>query len=135
MDSLLGLLQKDDKNVMTAVVQGVIPVLVRLLDSSCLEMKEKMVAAISRVSCGSSKHIFKEGGIECLRNFWDSSPNPKSLEIAVGFIRHLASCPLTADALIVGGFIPLLEDTLSCGVLAIRIVAARAVYELALTRK
>ncbi|KAK8507024.1 hypothetical protein V6N12_008374 [Hibiscus sabdariffa] len=57
MDSLLGLLQKDDKNVMTAVVQGVIPVLVRLLDSSCLEMKEKMVAAISRVSCGSSKHV------------------------------------------------------------------------------
>ncbi|KAK8483024.1 hypothetical protein V6N11_038115 [Hibiscus sabdariffa] len=126
MDSLLGLLQKDDKNVMTAVVQGVIPVLVRLLDSSCLEMKEKMVAAISRVSCGSSKHVLIAliaEGLLLLNHLL------RVLE------SHLASCPLTADALIVGGFIPLLEDTLSCGVLAIRIVAARAVYELALTRK
>ncbi|GMJ13991.1 hypothetical protein like AT5G50900 [Hibiscus trionum] len=263
MDSLLDLLQEDDKNVMIAVAQGVVPVLARLLDSSCLEMKEKTVAAISRVSSvESSKHvliaegllllnhllrvlesgsgfakekacialqalsfskenaraigsrggisslleicqsgsagsqalaagvlkilasfdeikeniieesavfvliglaasgtalaqensigclcylvsddeslkllIFKEGGIECLRNFWDSSPNPKSLEVSVNFVRQLASCPLIADALIADGFIPRLKDALNCGVLAVRIASARAVYELSFNSK
>ncbi|KAK9010401.1 hypothetical protein V6N11_036911 [Hibiscus sabdariffa] len=41
MDSLIGLLQEDDKNMMIVVAQGVVSMLVRLLDSSCLEMKEK----------------------------------------------------------------------------------------------
>ena len=34
MDSLLGLLSEDDKNVIISVAQGVVPVFVRLLDSS-----------------------------------------------------------------------------------------------------
>ena len=34
LDSLLGLLQEDDKNVLIAIAQGIIPLLVRLLDSS-----------------------------------------------------------------------------------------------------
>ncbi|KAL4296812.1 hypothetical protein GQ457_12G006590 [Hibiscus cannabinus] len=262
MDLLLDLLQEDDKNVMIVVAQGVVPVLVRLLDSSCLEMKEKTVAAISRVSSvESSKHvliaegllllnhllrvlesgsgfakekacivlqalsfskenaraigsrggisslleicqagtpgsqalaagvlknlasfdeikenfveesavfvliglaasgtalaqensigclcylvsddeslkllIFEEGGIECLRNFWDS-PNPKSLEVAVDFVRQLASCPLIADALISDGFVPRLKDALNCGGLAVRIAAARAVYGISFNSK
>ncbi|KAK8488937.1 hypothetical protein V6N13_060944 [Hibiscus sabdariffa] len=263
MDLLLDLLQEDDKIVMIVVAQGVVPVLVRLLDSSCLEMKEKTVAAISMVSSvESSKHvliaegllllnhllrvlesgsgfakekacialqalsfskenaraigsrggisslleicqagtpgsqalaagvlkilasfdeikenfveesavfvliglaasgtalaqensigclcylvsddeslkllIFEEGGIECLRNFWDSSPNRKSLEVAVDFVRQLASCPLIADALIADGFGPRLEDALNCGGLAVRIAAARAVYGLSFNSK
>ena len=55
MDSLLGLLQEDDKNVMIAMEQGVVPVLVRLLDSSSLEMKEKTIGAISRGINGGIK--------------------------------------------------------------------------------
>ncbi|PPS14200.1 hypothetical protein GOBAR_AA06365 [Gossypium barbadense] len=263
MDSLLGLLQEDDKNVMIAVAQGVVPVLVRLLDSSSLEIKEKTVAVISRVSSvESSKHVLiaegllllnhllrvlesgscfakekacialqalsfskenaraigsrggisslleicqagtpgsqafaagvlkvlasldeikenfieenavfvliglaasgtalaqensigclcnlvsddenlkllivKEGGIECLKNFWDSSPNPKSLEVAVDFVRQLASSPHIADALIAEDFIPRLESALNCRVLAVRIAAARAVYVLGFNSK
>ncbi|OMO93774.1 Armadillo [Corchorus olitorius] len=263
MDSLLGLLQEDDKNVMIAVAQGVVPVLVRLLDSSSLEMKEKTVAAISRVSTvESSKHVLiaegllllnhllrvlesgsgfarekacialqalsfskenaraigsrggisalleicqagtpgsqafaagvlknlasfdeikenfieenavfvliglaasgtalaqensigclcnlvsndenlkllivKEGGVECLKNFWDSSPNPKSLEVAVELVRQLASCPLIADALVADGFVARLVTVLNCGVLGVRIAAARAVYELGFNSK
>jgi len=59
MDSLLGLIHEDDKNVLIAVDQGVVPVLVHLLDSrSSVEIKEKAVSAISRVSVvGSSKHL------------------------------------------------------------------------------
>ncbi|XP_022738281.1 uncharacterized protein LOC111291011 [Durio zibethinus] len=263
MDSLLGLLQEDDKNVMIAVAQGVVPVLVRLLDSSSLELKEKTVAAISRVSTvESSKHVLiaegllllnhllrvlesgsgfgkekacmalqalscskenaraigsrggvsslleicqagtpgsqafaagvlknlasfyeikenfieenavfvliglassgtalaqensisclcnlvfddenlklltvKEGGIECLKNFWDSSPNPKSLEVAVELVRHLASCPPIAEALVADDFVARLVAVLNCGVLGVRIAAARAVYVLGFNSK
>ncbi|XWS47763.1 hypothetical protein CRYUN_Cryun13aG0012900 [Craigia yunnanensis] len=264
MDSLIGLLQEDEKNVMIAVAQGVVPVLLRLLDwSSLLEIKEKTVAAISRVSTvESSKHILiaegllllnlllrvlesgsgfakekacialqalsfskenaraigsrggisslleicqagtpgsqafaagvlknlasfdvvkdnlieeyvvfvligladsgtafahensigclcnlvyedenlklltvKEDGIECLKNCWDSSPNPKSLELAVEFVRQLASCPLIAEALVADGFVSRLVAVLNCGVLGVRIAAAKAVYELGFNSK
>ncbi|GKV36346.1 hypothetical protein SLEP1_g44487 [Rubroshorea leprosula] len=263
MDSLLGLLQEDDKNVTIAVAQGVVPVLVRLLDSSSFEMKEKAVAAISRVSLvDSSKHVLiadgllllnhlprvlesgsgfakekacialqalslskenaraigsrggisslleicqagtpgsqafaagvlrnlaacseirenfieenavfvliglassgtalaqenaigclanlasddqslklliaKEGGIECLNNFWDSSPTEKSLEVAVELLRHLASCPPIAEVLVSDGFIARVVAVLNCGVLGVRIAAARAVYELGFSSK
>ncbi|KAK8586529.1 hypothetical protein V6N13_010119 [Hibiscus sabdariffa] len=263
MDSLLGLLQEDDKNVMIAVAQGVVPVLVRLLDSSCLEMKEKTVAAISRVSTvESSKHVLiaegllllnhllrvlesgsgfakekacialqaltfskenaraigsrggisslleicqagtpgsqafaagvlknlasfdeikenfieenavfvliglassgtalaqensigclcnlvsndsnlkllvvKEGGIQCLKNFLDSSPNPKGLEVALEFIRHLSSLHPIAESLVADGFIARLVSALNSGASGVRIAAAKAVFELGFSSK
>ncbi|KAJ7957194.1 U-box domain-containing protein [Quillaja saponaria] len=263
MDSLLGLLQEDDKNVMIAVAQGVVPVLVRLLDSSCMEMKEKIVSAISRVSMvDSSMHVLiaegllllnhllrvldsgsgfakekasitlqalsfskdharaigsrggisslleiclagtpgsqasaagvlrnlavfteirenfieenaivvllglsasgtalaqenafgclsnlvsddeslrllivKEGGLECLKNFWDSAPTVGSLEVAVELLKHLSSCRSVAEVLVSDGFIPRLVGVLNCGVLGVRIAAARAVYALASSSK
>lgn len=263
MDSLLGLLQQDDKNVMIAVAQGVVPVLVRLLDSSSLEMKEKTVAAISRISMvDSSKHVLiaegllllnhlvrilesgsgfakekacvalqalsfskenaraigsrggisslleicqagtpgsqafaagvlrnlavfeeirenfieenavfvliglassgtvlaqensigclcnlvkedenlkllivKEGGMECLRNFWDSAPPIRSLEVAVDLLRHLASSQVIAEVLVSDGYIMRLVAVLNCGVLGVRISAAIAVYELGINTK
>ncbi|GMI76670.1 hypothetical protein like AT5G50900 [Hibiscus trionum] len=263
MDSLLGLLQEDDKNVMIAVAQGVVPVLVRLLDSSCLEMKEKTVAAVARVSTvESSKHVLiaegllllnhllrvlesgsgfakekacvalqaltfskenaraigsrggisslleicqagtpgsqafaagvlknlassdeikenfieenavfvliglvssgtalaqensisclcnlvsgdsnskllivKEGGIECLKNFLDSSPNPKGLEVAFELIRHLSSLHPIAESLVADGFIARLVSALSCGASGVRIAAAKAVFELGFSSK
>lgn len=263
MDSLLSLLQEDDKNVMIAVAQGVVPVLVRLLDSSYLEMKEKTVAAIARVSMvDSSKHLLtaeglfllnhllrvlesgsgfakekacialqalsfskenaraigcrggisslleicqagtpgsqafaagvlrnlaafqeirenfveenavsvliglassgtalaqensigclcnlvsgdenlkllvvKEGGIECLKNFWDSAPSGRSLEVAVELLMHLASCPPIAEVLVSDGFVNRVLTACSCGVLGVRIAAARAVYELGFCSK
>ncbi|KAH7578526.1 hypothetical protein JRO89_XS01G0393700 [Xanthoceras sorbifolium] len=263
MDSLLGLLQEDDKNVMIAVAQGVVPVLVKLLDSSSLEMKEKAVAGISRVSMvDSSKHVLiaegllllnhllrvlesgsgfakeracvalqalslskenaraigsrggisslleiclggtpgsqafaaavlrnlavvyeirenfveenavlvllglaasgtalakenaigclcnlvsddeslkllivKEGGVESLKNFWDSAPTVRSLEVAVELLRHLASCNLIAEVLVSDGFIVRLVNVLNCGVLGVRIAAAEAVHEMGISSK
>ncbi|XP_028766239.1 uncharacterized protein LOC114724113 [Neltuma alba] len=258
MDSFLGLLQEDDKNVMIAVAQGVVPLLVRLLDSSSSEMKEKIVAAISRVSMVDSiKHALiaeglvllnhllrildhgsgfakekactalqaltfsrenaraigsrggisslldicqvgtpgsqasaagvlrnlvvypevrvhfveenavvvllglassgtaiaqenaigclsnlisddeslkltsvKERGIECLKNFWDSVSSVQSLEVAIELLRSLASSPSIAEVLISDGFVQKLVGVLHCGVLRVRIAAARAVYTL-----
>ncbi|KAF3438514.1 hypothetical protein FNV43_RR21276 [Rhamnella rubrinervis] len=264
MDSLLGVLQEDDKNVMIAVAQGVVPLLVRLLDSSSSEMKEKTVAAISRVSMvDSSKHVLiaegllllnhllrvldsgsgfakeracvalqalsfskenaraigsrggisslleicqtgtpgsqasaagvlrnlaafseikenfleengvlvllglagsgtalaqenaigclcnlvaddeslkllvaKDGGIMCLKNFWDSAySSVRSLEVAVDLLRHLASLQPIAEVLVLHGFITRFVGVLNCGVLGVRIAAARAVYELGFCTK
>ncbi|XP_061359491.1 uncharacterized protein LOC133303584 [Gastrolobium bilobum] len=260
MDSLLSLLNEDDKNVTIAVAQGVVPVLVRLLDSSS-EMKEKTVAAISRVSTvesgknvliaegllllnhllrvldsgsgfsiekacvalqalsftkdnaraigsrggisslleicqagtpGSQAYaaavlrnlaafpetrenfvdenalvvllglgssgtalakenaigclcnliseeetlrvlVVKEGGVQCLKNFWDSAPLVPSLEVAVEMLRHLASSAPIAEVLVNDGFVVRLTGVLNCDVLAVRIAAARAVYALGLS--
>lgn len=91
MDSVLGLLQEDDKNVMIAVAQGVVPVLVRLLDSNSFEMKEKAVAAISRVSMvDSSKHVLIAEGLLLLNNLL------RVLESGSGFAKEKACIALQA---------------------------------------
>lgn len=53
LDSLISMLLGDDKNVMIAATQGLVPALVRLLDCASLshpEAREKAVTAIARVS-------------------------------------------------------------------------------------
>ncbi|KAG6398981.1 hypothetical protein SASPL_140453 [Salvia splendens] len=65
LESLIGLLQEDPKNLLIAVAHGIISVLVRLLDcSSSSELKEKSVSAITKISTeDSSKHdLLAEAG-------------------------------------------------------------------------
>ncbi|KAJ8449533.1 hypothetical protein Cgig2_005555 [Carnegiea gigantea] len=263
MDALLGLLNEDDKNVLIAVAQGVVPVLVRLLDTTSPEMREKTVAAIARVSSvDSSKHVLiaeglmllnnliraiesgtvfakekacvalqalsyskenaraigsrggisslleichggtpnsqamaagvlrnlaqfeeikenfieenaipvlialsasgtalarensigclsnlvfnddtlkvmvaREGVVEILKNYWDSTPIGRGLEPAVELLRNLASYHPIGEVLISEGFTFRLLPLLDCGVLAVRIAAAGAVYELGFCSK
>ncbi|MCL7027730.1 hypothetical protein MKW94_016433 [Papaver nudicaule] len=91
MDTLLGLLQEDDKNVLIAVAQGVVPVLVKLLDSSCSEIKEKSVFAISRVSLiESSKHVLIAEGVLLLNHLL------RVLESGSGFAKEKACVTLQA---------------------------------------
>ncbi|KAI3435254.1 uncharacterized protein J3R85_006165, partial [Psidium guajava] len=258
LDSLLPLLAEDDKNVLIAVAQGLVPVLVKLLDSGSLEVKEKAVAALSRVSTvDSSKSVLiaegllllnhllrvlesgsgfakekacvalraltyskenaraigtrggvsslleicvggtpssqasaagvlrnlatfpeikenfmeenavvvllglassgtalaqenaigclsnliagdyhlkltvvREKGIDCLKNYWDSAQSDRSLEVAVELLSQLASCQPIGEALVSEGFISRLPAVLECGVLGVRIAAARAACEL-----
>nr|XP_004298537.2 PREDICTED: vacuolar protein 8 [Fragaria vesca subsp. vesca] len=258
MEALLALLQEDDKNVMIAVAQGIVPVLVKLLDSSGYEMKENAVAAVSMVAMVESSRnvlaaegllllnhllrvldsgsgfakekacvalqalsfskdnaraisrggvsllldicqdgtpgsqasaagvlrnlaafaenkenfieengvgvllglassgtalaqenaigclshlvsdsesqkvlVFREGGITCLKNFLDSGcGNNRSLEAAVELLTHLASCSLIAEAIVAEGFVTKIVEVMNCGVLGVRIQAAKAVYEL-----
>ena len=86
MDSLLGLLSEDDKNVIISVAQGVVPVFVRLLDSSSsMEMKEKTVAAISKVSMvDSGKNVLAAEGLLLLNHLF------RVLESGSGFAREKA---------------------------------------------
>ncbi|KAL0670608.1 hypothetical protein Bca4012_033312 [Brassica carinata] len=63
------LLREDDKNVMISIAQGIVPVLVRLLDSCNLSMKEKVVVVISRISTvESSKHVLIAEGLSLLNH-------------------------------------------------------------------
>ncbi|CAN8302372.1 unnamed protein product [Cochlearia groenlandica] len=265
IDSLIELLHEDEKNVMISVAQGVVPVLVRLLDSgSLVTMKEKIISVISRISTvESSKHVLisevfsllnhllrvlesgsgfakekacialqalslskenaraigcrggisslleicqagtpgsqafaagvlrnlasfaetkenfveesavfvlvsvgssgtplarenavgclanlasvdesmmilivREGGIKCLKSFWDSSvSNVKSLEVGVLLLKNLALCPIVREVVVSEGFIPRLVPVLSCGVLGVRIAAAEAVSSLGFSSK
>ncbi|CAI9280616.1 unnamed protein product [Lactuca saligna] len=260
----LGLLQEDDKNVLIAVAQGVVPVLVRLLDSSSTsEIKEKTVTAIARVSTvDSSKHVLiaegllllhhllrvlesgsgfakekacialnalsttkenaraigsrggisslleiclagtpssqaiaagvlrnlanfadtrenffeedatpvlltlassgtvlareysisclsnlvrdddnlklvivRKGAMDSLRTFWDSAPSVRSLEVAVEFLKNLASDERLVDYIITDDFLQRIIDVLSCGVLGVRIQSAKAIFRLACNTK
>ncbi|CAM8915988.1 unnamed protein product [Rhodiola kirilowii] len=89
MDSLLELLMEDDKNVLIAVAQGVVPVLVKLLDSSYVEMKEKTVYAISRVSMvESSKNVLIAEGLMLLNHLI------RVLESGSGFAKEKACIAL-----------------------------------------
>ncbi|CAH8305976.1 unnamed protein product [Eruca vesicaria subsp. sativa] len=265
IESLLDLIQGDDKNVVISVSQGVVPVLVRLLDScSSLSMKEKVVAVVSRISTvEGSKHVLiaeglsllnhllrvldsgssfgkekacvalqalslskenaraigcrggisslleicqagtpasqafaagvlrnlalfaettkenfveenavfvlvslgcsgtvparenavgclgnlasgdedmmmlivREGGIKCLKSFWDSVSDAKSIEVGVMLLKNLALCPIVREVVISEGFIPRLVQVLSCGVLGVRIAAAEAVSALGFCSK
>nr|DAD25912.1 TPA_asm: hypothetical protein HUJ06_027380 [Nelumbo nucifera] len=90
MDSLLGLLHEDDKkNILIAVAQGVVPVLVQLLDSSSLKIKEKSVAAILSISVAdSSKHVLIPEGVLLLNHLiW-------VLESRSGFAKEKACITL-----------------------------------------
>ncbi|CAD5177894.1 unnamed protein product [Musa acuminata subsp. malaccensis] len=68
LDSLLDLLREDDKNVVVAAASGLVPALVRLLDSaagsaSCHETREKAAAAIARISAVQScRHLLLAEG-------------------------------------------------------------------------
>ncbi|KAI3455089.1 hypothetical protein Pfo_011752 [Paulownia fortunei] len=264
LDLLLGLLQEDDKNVLIAVAQGIVPILVHLLDSSCSsEIKEKTVTAIAKISTvDSSKHVLlaeglvllnnllrvlesgsvfakekscialkvlsnskenaravvsrggissllevcqegtpnsqalaagvlrnlavfeeikenfieenaaltllglcnsgtalaqensigclcnlvsgnddlkllvaREGGIECVKNFWDSAPTAQNIEVVVQMVRTLASCPNIAEFLVANGFLNRIVGVLNFGVLGVRIAAAKALYDLAYNNK
>ncbi|KAI3802563.1 hypothetical protein L1987_30700 [Smallanthus sonchifolius] len=90
LDSLLTLIHEDDKNVLIAVAQGVVPVLVRLLDSgSSPEIREKTVTAIARVSTvDSSKHVLIAEGLLLLHYLI------KILESGSGFAKEKACITL-----------------------------------------
>ncbi|CAH8383678.1 unnamed protein product [Eruca vesicaria subsp. sativa] len=86
IDELLELIQGDDKHVMIVVAQGVVPVLVRLLDS-CL--KEKSVAVIARISTvESSRHVLIAEGLSLLNHLL------RVLESGSGFGKEKACVAL-----------------------------------------
>ncbi|KAG6480026.1 uncharacterized protein LOC122019535 [Zingiber officinale] len=74
LDSLLDLLREEEKNVVLAAGLGVMPALVRLLDSvagaaSCHDAREKAAAAIARISeVQSCHHLIVAEGLPLLHH-------------------------------------------------------------------
>ncbi|KAL6324300.1 hypothetical protein AAG906_007422 [Vitis piasezkii] len=100
MDSLLGLLSEDDKNVMISVAQGAVPMFVRLLDSSSsVEMKEKIVfwnrevglqeKRLVSFSKENVRPIGCKSGISSPLEICDAGM-PNSQAVAAGVLRNLA---------------------------------------------
>ncbi|XP_022994373.1 vacuolar protein 8 [Cucurbita maxima] len=89
IESLLKLLNEDDKNVTIAAAQGIVPVLVRLLDSSSLELKERAVAAISIVSSVDGvRHLMIAEGLQLLNHLL------RILDSGSGFAKEKACLTL-----------------------------------------
>ncbi|KAK9668961.1 hypothetical protein RND81_13G099100 [Saponaria officinalis] len=90
IDSLIELLNEDDKNVLIAVAQGIVPVLVKSLDgTTSFEMREKIVSVIARVSTvESSKHVLIAEGLSLLNHLI------RVIESGTGFAKEKACVAL-----------------------------------------
>ncbi|KAK9104066.1 LOW QUALITY PROTEIN: hypothetical protein Scep_020910 [Stephania cephalantha] len=94
MDSLINLLHEDDKNVVIAVAQGGVSAIVGLMDSSCVDLREKAVSAISRVSAvDSSRHVLVAEGVLLLNHL------VRVLECGSGFAKEKACVALQSLSL------------------------------------
>lgn len=91
-ESLNELLQEDDKNVLIAVAQGIVPVVLRLLDSnSSPQLKENAVVLISRVSVlDSCKHVLIAEGLTLIQDLI------RIIESGSGFAKEKACIALEA---------------------------------------
>ncbi|PWA55775.1 armadillo-type fold protein [Artemisia annua] len=140
LDSVLQLLEKDDKNVVIAVGQGIVPVLVRLLDSgSSAEVREKTVMVIARVSgvesCRNalvneacvtlqSLTLLKEnavvissrGGVSLLLKICESG-TPTAQACAAGVLRNISGFSDTRECFMEDHVILVLLTLASSGIL------------------
>ncbi|KAL9253570.1 U-box domain-containing protein [Drosera capensis] len=79
--------------------------------------------------------VARQGVIESLKGYLDSSPVARSLEETMELVRNLALYQAAGEVLISEGFIGRLVLALSCGVLGVRTAAAGAVYGLSFSSK
>eukprot|EP01018_Ginkgo_biloba_P017231 Gb_09425 [translate_table: standard] len=89
LDSLLALMQEDDKNVLIVAGQGSVPVLVHLLDSNFLEIREKAAAAVCKLAqADSCEHLLVTEGV--------LAPLVRLLESGSSLAKEKASSALQA---------------------------------------
>jgi hypothetical protein len=120
------------------VEENAVFVLISLASSGTPLAQENAVGCLANLTSGDEDMmilIVREGGIKCLKSFWDSVTNVKSLEVGVLLLKNLASCPIVREVVISEGFIPRLFPVLSCGILSVRIAVAEAVSSLGFSSK
>ncbi|CAN4085478.1 unnamed protein product [Withania somnifera] len=113
--------------------ENAIMILLRLSNSGTALAQENAVSCLCNLICRDNNMkllVAREGGIESIKNFWDSAPSVQSLEAPVLMLRTLAACPSIAEAIVDTGFLPRIVGVLNCGVLGVRIAAAKAIYDL-----
>jgi hypothetical protein len=115
--------------------ENAVVVLLGLASSGTVLAQENAIGCVANlISEDESMRVlaFKEGGVECLKNFWDSAPVIQSLEVGVEMLRYLAMTGPIGEVLVAEGFVGRVMGVLNCDVLTVRIAAARAVYAMGL---
>ncbi|KAG1370185.1 protein spotted leaf 11 [Cocos nucifera] len=119
-----------------------VPVLVRLLASGTPLAQENAIGCLRNLAAGEEGEsfklaIFKDGGLDCLKNYWESggSGNDRRLESAIGLLCNLASFRYIAEVATSAGFLPRVIVALDSTTSGTRAEAARAISELAAVGK
>ncbi|XP_010929628.1 uncharacterized protein [Elaeis guineensis] len=119
-----------------------VPVLIRLLASGTPLAQENAIGCLCNLASGEEGEslklaIFKDGGLDCLKNYWESggSGNDRRLEPAIGLLRNLASFRYIAEVATSAGFLAHVIVALDSTTSGTRAEAARAISELAAVGK
>ncbi|PKA56900.1 U-box domain-containing protein 12 [Apostasia shenzhenica] len=118
------------------LLEGAVPVLIQILRSGTVLAQENAAACLSNLIAGEEEQnlkldIFQEGGLDCLRNYWETAAaNHRDLEPAIRFLRNLSSSTFWAELILSFGFLFRIILALDSSSGSIRIEAARAVAEL-----
>ncbi|MCD7460051.1 hypothetical protein HAX54_042751 [Datura stramonium] len=97
-------------------------------------LEENAIMILLRLS-NSGTALAQENAISCLCNLISRDNKKlmvarKSLEVPVLMLRTLAACPSVAEVIVDYEFLPRIVGVLNCGVLGVRIAAAKAIYDL-----
>ncbi|XP_076882290.1 uncharacterized protein LOC143530708 [Bidens hawaiensis] len=123
------------------IEEDAISVLLTLASSGTVLAQEYSIACLSNLVRDDDNLkllIARKGVIDSLRTFWDSASSGTSvgiLEVAVEFLKTLASDERLVETIIANDFIPRLINVLTCGVLGVRIQSAKAIYWLGCSAK
>ncbi|KAG6478083.1 hypothetical protein ZIOFF_061515 [Zingiber officinale] len=116
-----------------------VPVLISLLASGTPLAQENAIRCLCNLSTGGESEsiklsIFKEGALECLKNYWEAVDRgeDRNLEPGVFLLRNLASFRYIAEIIAATGFLLRTITALESDKAGTRTEAARAVTELAL---
>lgn len=113
--------------------ENAVPILLSLCSSGTAAAQENSIACLRNLAAGDEQDwkifIFREGGVECLKNYWDGGDG-RNLEPAGGLLCSLASCRYIAEYLVAEGFLPRVAAALGSGSAATRTEAMRAICAL-----
>ncbi|WOL02557.1 hypothetical protein Cni_G11276 [Canna indica] len=116
-----------------------VPVLISVLASGTPLAQENAVGCLCNLSAGEESQsiklsIFKEGALECLKNYWEAGDRGEyqNLEPGIGLLRNLSSFRYIAEIIATAGFLPRIITALESNKPGTRTEAARAIAELGL---
>lgn len=133
MESLVELMQEDDKNVLVVAGQDRgIPTVVHLLDAGVISVREKAAAAVCRLSqIDSCEHLLvNEGALAPLVRLLESG-TPVAKEKAAAALKCLTFTPENARSVAAHGGVPALIEICQSGTPGAQAAAAGALRNLA----
>ncbi|XP_074317158.1 uncharacterized protein LOC141653333 [Silene latifolia] len=120
------------------VEEGAVSVLLALSRSGTAVARENAMGCLANLAWDDDTLkvvVVREGGVESLKSYWDTTSVEKGLEPAVELLRNLASYRPIGEVLITQGFQTRFPALLNCGVMSVRVAAADGVYELGFCSK